>query len=46
MATEYWPLSRDTYALYTENANLEEPALAAKLRLMATYAKCGRVFAK
>ncbi|MGQ9825251.1 MAG: hypothetical protein ACUVSK_09675 [Desulfotomaculales bacterium] len=44
--TEYWPLTKDTCALYTENANLEAPALAAKLRPMATYAKNGRLFAK
>lgn len=44
--TEHWPLTSGTYALYTENVNLEEPALAAKLRPMATYAKDGRIFAK
>mgnify|MGYP001158829379 CR=1 FL=1 len=44
--TEFWPLVNDDYVLYTENANLEGPALAAGLRPMATYARDGRLFAK
>lgn len=46
--TEYWPLTTDTHVLYTENAELEAPALVARLRLMGTYSniKNGCIFAK
>lgn len=32
-----WQMTEQTWALYTENANLEEPALKAGLRQMGVY---------
>lgn len=40
-----WHLIDDDWVLYTENASLLKPALAAGLRPMAKYAKDGRLFA-
>lgn len=43
--TEAWQLANDTWALYTENANIVEVAKAKNLRLMAEYYRNGSLFA-
>lgn len=45
--TMAWQMTEQTWALYTENANLEEPALKAGLRRMGVYfTRDGRLKAK
>gem|GEM_PF-6843258 len=42
---DLWQLDRSSFCLLTENKFIAQAAKAAGLRVMATYAKGGRVFA-
>jgi len=33
----YWKLDKETFALYTTNAHIKEPAIKAGLKVMAYY---------
>ena len=43
---DYWKLDKDTYALYTTNANIKEQAINEGLKVMARYyTRDGKLYA-
>lgn len=43
---DYWKLDKDTYALYTTNANIKELAIKEGLKVMARYyTRDGKLYA-
>lgn len=43
---DYWKLDKDTYALYTTNANIKELAINEGLKVMARYyTRDGKLYA-